>query len=150
MANTFTNLNYHIIFSTRKRERLVMPAIEERVWSYLGGIAASMDAEPMRIGGVEDHIHLLLRIPAKHSVSKVVQTLKGSSSHWMNEEVMEHGHFAWQDGYAAFTVSKSSIAQVSEYIAGQREHHQTKDFKAEYISFLERHGVEYDERYLFD
>lgn len=150
MPNTFTNLNYHIIFSTRKREPLITPALEERVWAYLGGVAKSLGAEPMRIGGVEDHVHVLVRIPAKHSVSKVVQSLKGASSHWMNEEVMNFGHFAWQDGYAAFSVSKSNIAMVSEYIRGQREHHQTRDFKAEYISFLDKHGVEYDERYRFD
>ncbi len=150
MANTFTNLNYHIIFSVRKRERLILPSLEERVWAYLGGVAKSLDAEPMCIGGVEEHVHALVRIPAKHGVAKVVQALKGASSHWMNEEVMNHGHFAWQDGYAAFSVSKSNIASVAKYIQGQREHHKTKDFKTEYVSFLRRHGVEYDERYLFD
>lgn len=150
MPNTFTNLNYHIIFSTRKREPLIVPALEERVWAYLGGVAKSLEVEPMCIGGIEDHVHALLRIPAKRSVSKVVQSLKGASSHWMNDEVMHHGHFAWQDGYAAFSVSKSNIASVSDYIHGQREHHRTKDFKTEYITFLDKHGVEYDERYLFD
>lgn len=150
MANTFTNLNYHIIFGTRKRERLIMPAIQERVWAYLGGVVRSLDGEPLCVGGVEDHIHALVRIPAKHSVAKAVQTVKGASSHWMNEEVMHQGHFSWQAGYAAFSVSQSSVSKVAKYIQSQREHHAVKDFKEEYVSFLKRNGVTYDERYLFD
>ena len=102
----------------------------------------------LEIGGVADHVHLLLSIPASLAVSKAVQLLKGGSSHWVKEVFPNLIDFAWQDGYAAFTVSQSQLGDVRAYIRSQPEHHRTKTFVEEYRAFLSRHGVEYDERYL--
>ena len=150
MANTYTSLHYHLIFGTKNRERWLTPAIEERIWSYLGGIARENKMSSMRVGGVEDHIHMLVSIPPVLPVSKAVQLLKGGSSHWIKETFPEMRGFAWQDGYSAFSVSKSNLPDVEAYIKSQREHHRVKTFQEEYRAFLEKHGIQYDERYLWD
>ena len=150
MANTFTSLHYHVVFSTKHREPWIRQDIEQRVWAYLGGIARDNDLKPVRFGGIENHVHLLLGIPPTIAVSKAVQLLKGGSSKWMKENFPEAAAFGWQDGYAAFTVSKSQLPEVETYIAGQREHHRVKSFEEEYRAFLDRHEIAYDERYLFE
>jgi len=104
----------------------------------------------LEVGGVADHVHLLLSIPASLAVSKAVQLIKGGSSHWLKEAVPNMVTFAWQDGYAAFTVSQSQLDNVQAYIRSQPEHHRTQTFVQEYRAFLARHCVEYDERYLLD
>ena len=103
----------------------------------------------MLVGGIESHLHLLLGIPAALSVSKALQLIKGGSSAWIKENLPGMGGFAWQDGYAAFTVSKSQVSEVEEYIRGQREHHRVKTFEEEYRAFLDRHEIDYDEEYVF-
>ncbi len=150
MANTYTSLHYHIVFSTKRRERLIAPALEQRVWPYLGGIARENGMKAWCIGGVEDHVHLLLGIPATIAVSKATQLIKGGSSKWVHETFSELRAFAWQDGYGAFTVGKSQIPETMAYIENQREHHRTKTFQEEYLAFLRKHEIEYDERYVFD
>jgi REP element-mobilizing transposase RayT len=100
------------------------------------------------IGGVADHVHLLLSIPASLAVSKAVQLLKGGSSHWLKETFPNLNDFAWQDGYAAFTVSQSQLDEIRAYVRSQREHHRTKTFAEEYRSILVRHHIQYDEHYL--
>ena len=104
---------------------------------------------PVLVGGIENHLHLLLGIPAALSVSKALQLIKGGSSAWIKENLPGMGGFAWQDGYAAFTVSKSQVSEVEEYIRGQREHHRVKTFEEEYRAFLDRHEIDYDEEYVF-
>ena len=148
MANTYTSLNYHIVFSTKNREPWLREDIRERLWPYLGGIARENGMKALEIGGVADHVHLLLSIPASMALSKVVQLIKGGSSHWMKETFPKVTGFAWQDGYGAFTVSQSQLDAVREYIRNQEEHHRTKSFAEEYRAFLERHQVEFDERFL--
>jgi REP element-mobilizing transposase RayT len=149
MANTFTSLHYHVIFSTKNREPWIRQDIEQRVWSYLGGIARENDMKALLVGGIENHVHLLLGIPAAVSVSKALQLIKGGSSGWMKESFPGMGGFAWQDGYAAFTVSKSQLAEVETYIRGQREHHRVKTFEEEYRTFLDKHEVQFKEEYVF-
>jgi putative transposase len=152
MANTYLSLYYHVIFSTKNRENLIQPGIEERVWAYLGGIARENKFYSIGVGGVENHVHLLLELPATLAVSKAVQLLKGGSSAWIKDALPEMPglrRFAWQDGYAAFTVGKSQVADVIEYIRKQREHHQVKTFEQEYRAFLKRQGIEFEERYLY-
>ena len=148
MANTYTSLNYHIVFSTKNREPWLREDIRERLWPYLGGIARENGMKALEIGGVADHVHLLLSIPASMALSKAVQLIKGGSSHWMKETFPNVAGFAWQDGYGAFTVSQSQLEAVREYIRNQEEHHRTKSFAEEYRAFLERHQVEFDERFL--
>lgn len=150
MANTFTALHYHFIFSTKGRKPWIIPEIEERVWEYLGGIAKTNNLIPLKIGGIEDHIHMLIGAPATIAPSKIAQLVKGGSSAWIHDTFPDLQAFAWQDGYATFTVSKSAVPDVTAYIANQREHHRSQSFQDEYRAFLDRHGIEYDERYVWD
>jgi putative transposase len=149
MANTYTCLHYHIIFSTKNRQRWISPDIEERLWSYLGGIAVTNGMTPLKNGGIEDHVHIVVGMPPTMAPSKAVQLLKGGSSLWIHETFPELAEFAWQEGYGAFTVSKSQLPDLIEYVKNQREHHRTRTFQEEYRAFLEKHGIEYDERYLW-
>jgi putative transposase len=150
MANTFTSLYYHLIFSTKNREPWIRPELESRVWPYFGGIARENDFKALLVGGIENHVHLLLGVPPTLSVSKAVQLIKGGSSKWMKEAMPGFAGFEWQDGYAAFSVSKSHLPEVEAYIRNQREHHRHKSLEEEYRVFLARHEIQYDERYLFD
>ena len=150
MANTYTALHYHVVFSTKNREPWITPEHEQRLWSYLGGIARENEMKPLMVGGIENHIHLLLGIPPVLAVSKAVQLLKGGSSAWAKETLAGMRGFGWQDGYGAFTVSKSLVPEVAEYVASHRQHHQGRRFEQEYRALLERHGIEFDERYIFD
>ncbi len=150
MANTYTSLHYHFVFSTKHREPWILQAQQQRIWAYLGGIARENAMKAMMIGGTENHVHLLLGIPPTLAVSKAVQWVKGGSSAWIKENCPGMRGFAWQDGYGAFTVSKSHVAEVSEYIRTQPEHHRVKTFEAEYKALLDRHEIQYDERFVFD
>ena len=116
MANTFTSLHYHVIFSTKNREPWIRPDIESRVWSCLGGIARENDMKAILIGGIENHVHLLLGLPPTVAVSKAVQLIKGGSSAWLKDTFPWAHGFGWQDGYGAFTVSKSLVPEVENYI----------------------------------
>lgn len=149
MANTYTALHYHIVFSTKNREPWLTPDKESRIWEYLGGIARANGMKALKVGGCDDHIHILLALPTTMTVSKAVQLLKGASSRWIHETDNDMMAFAWQDGYGAFTAGISQISDTMQYIEGQREHHRTKSFQEEYIHFLRKHGVEYDERYVW-
>ena len=150
MANTYTSLHYHIVFGTKNREPFLRQEIEQRVWSYLGGIARENDMKALTIGGIENHVHLLLGLTPSLAVSKAVQLIKGGSSAWIKENLSGLRGFGWQDGYAAFTVSKSLVPEVDAYIRAQREHHRMKTFEEEYRAFLVKHEIPFDERFLFD
>ncbi|MGO8746612.1 MAG: IS200/IS605 family transposase [Thermoguttaceae bacterium] len=149
MANTYTSLHYHIVFSTKNRECWIKTDVEQRIWAYLGGIAKENKMKPLQIGGIEDHVHVLLGAPAIFAPAKIAQLLKGGSSAWIHETFPRLYGFGWQDGYCAFTVSKSNLPSVIAYIQGQREHHRTMTFQEEYRELLKRHEVEFDERYVW-
>jgi putative transposase len=149
MANTYTALHYHLVFSTHNREKWLHQAQEEQIWAYLGGIARNHQMKPLSIGGVEDHVHLLVGIPPTLAVSTSLQKLKGISSHWLKQEFSNFRHFGWQDGYGAFTVSQSNLELVAEYIRKQRTHHQHQTFHEEYLEFLRKHQIPFDERYVW-
>ena len=149
MANTYTSLHYQFTFSTKNREPWIVPTIEGRVWSYIGGIARKHKITALQVGGVEDHIHALILAPPTLAPSQIAQFLKGDSSKWNHEEFSRMRAFEWQDGYGAFTVSRSQIHEVIEYIKNQRAHHRNKTFQEEYLELLQKHGVDYDERYLW-
>ncbi len=150
MANTYTSLHYHIVFSTKNRERWIMPDIEQRIWAYLGGIAKDNKMQPIQIGGIEDHVHMLFGAPATLAPSKIAQVIKGGSSAWIHETFPAMLGFAWQDGYGAFTVSMSSVPDVAAYIRSQREHHRMKTFQEEYLALLQKHQIDYKECYLWE
>jgi putative transposase len=149
MANTYTALFYHLVFSTKNREPYIKPEIEERVWAYIGGVARKHGLTALQVGGVEDHVHALVMAAPTHAPSEIVQWLKGDSSKWIHVEFAKLRGFVWQDGYGAFTISKSNVPAVISYIQMQRAHHRGQTFQAEYLELLRRHGVEYDERYLW-
>jgi putative transposase len=150
MANTFTSLHYHVVFGTKHRETWIRQEFEQRIWEYLGGIARTNGMSALCVGGVEDHVHILLGLPPILAVSKAMQLLKGGSSKWIHDTFPELAGFGWQDGYGAFTVSQSALNDTIHYIQNQREHHQRKSFQDEYLAFLHKHGIAFDERYVFD
>ena len=150
MANTYSNLFYHIVFSTKGRKDLISPEIEARIWAYIGGIARKHEVVAIQIGGIENHIHVLIMAKPKIAPSQIAQWLKGESSKWIHDTFPELPDYAWQDGFGVFSVSKSNVPDVVEYIKTQREHHAKQTFEDEYVSMLRLHGIDYDERYVFD
>src|SRR5262245_16210657 len=149
MANTYSSLFYHLVFSTKNRTQFIRSDIEARIWAYIGGIARNNKMTAVQIGGVEDHIHALVVAPPVMAPCDIAKCLKGDSSKWIHETFADLQDFSWQDGYGAFSVSKSNVPSVLSYIQNQRQHHQTQTFQDEYLEFLKKHGVEYDERYLW-
>jgi putative transposase len=150
MGDTYTSLYYHIVFSTKNRVKHIKPEIEQRIWEYIGGIARENKIIPLQVGGSEDHIHMLVKASPALAPSKIAQLIKGGASLWIHSEFPELRGFAWQDGYGAFTVSKSAVLDVQRYIQNQREHHRKMSFQEEYLEFLKKHGVDYNERYIWD
>ena len=150
MANTYSNLFYHIVFSTKGRNEWITQDIEERVWAYMGGIARKHEVIAVQIGGTGNHIHIVIMATPKFAPSQIAQWLKGDSSKWIHETFPELGDFAWQDGFGVFSVSKSNVPDVVEYIKNQRAHHAKRTFEDEYVAMLKKHGIDYDDRYLFD
>lgn len=148
MPGTYTRLLYHIVFSTKNRKQLIAPDVQPRLHEYMGGIVRAMDGTALMIGGVDDHVHMLVRWRTDESLATLLRTVKSRSSAWVHETFDELRTFAWQEGYAAFTVSQSQAAAVAGYIAGQVEHHRERSFEEELREFLQRHEVEFDERYL--
>jgi putative transposase len=147
VPHTHSSLVVHCVFSTKDRARLISAERENDLWAYMGGIARANRMKPICIGGVEDHCHILVALPTDLDVAKAVQLIKGGSSKWSREKYSRD--FGWQQGYGAFSVSASQQAKTVACIQDQRAHHKKMDFKAEYIALLERHGVEYDSRYVF-
>jgi REP element-mobilizing transposase RayT len=124
---------------------LLTPDIRDRLWPYLGGIARENGIKALAIGGVADHVHILLSMPASMSISKATQLLKGNSSKWIHETFSALRAFAWQEGYAAFSIGVSGIEETREYIRNQKEHHRTRTYREEVIVFLQRHGMPFDD-----
>ena len=147
MPSTHLSLHYHLVFSTKERRAIIAPDWRERLHSYMGGILNSMGAVPQAVGGVADHVHLLVGLKATHCLADVMRDLKRGSSEWVHDTIQDRA-FAWQEGYGAFTVSATVREEVRHYIARQEEHHRTKTFREEYLDFLRRGGVEFDERFV--
>ncbi len=147
MASTFLSLHYHLVFSTKDRYPFIQPQWQERLFEYLGGTIKGLGGFPQAVGGVADHVHLLLGLKATHCLADFMRELKKASSMWMHDE-LNVGTFAWQEGYAAFTVSASVRAGVKRYIANQAEHHRKMTFREELVEMLEKAGVAYDSKYL--
>jgi REP element-mobilizing transposase RayT len=143
--HSFNSCLMHCVFSTKERRPWLTPAIRERLWPYLGGIARENDMKALAIGGVADHVHLLLSLPTTLSISKAMQLLKGNSSKWLREafpELRSQG-FAWQEGFGAFSIGVSGIDDTVRYIQTQEEHHRKKSFREEFETFLKKHGYDY-------
>jgi putative transposase len=149
MANSYTALFIHLIFSTRNRESVLTSELRQRLWAYMGGIARENKIKALSIGGMTDHAHMLISIPAVIGVAKAVQLVKCGSSKWLHENVRSLRNFAWQQGYGAFSISASHLDEVAAYIARQEEHHRIRSFQEEYLSHLKEYGIEFDKRYVW-
>ena len=145
MRNTYSKLNYHLIFSTKNRIPLIDKSFQDELYGYIGGILRGNGGVLLTAGGMPDHVHLLAGWGTSISVAKMLQLIKTNSSKWMNERPGRPiGHFGWQEGYGAFTVSESQIETVRKYILSQEEHHKKLSFREEFLMLLKRHGIPYD------
>ena len=150
MGHTYTDLLAHVIFSTKDRAPLLDGELKARLFPYMGGILRELGGTPLLINGPADHVHLLFLTPTKTTLSELDGKLKANSSGWVHREFSDRGTFAWQTGYAAFSVSHSQKQAVLNYIANQEEHHRKLTFKEELVRFLKKHEIAYDERFIFE
>ncbi len=148
--STHQQLFYHIVFSTKNRQRWLTDGFREEVFAYMAGTAKDLHGFAIKVGGFYDHAHLLVRVPAKIAVADFVGQLKANTSKHINDTSGVIRKFGWQDGYGAFTVSVSVKDRVVAYIENQMEHHRKQSFEDEYLSLLKKHEIESDERYVFD
>src|SRR5450759_4278955 len=137
---SYISFYFHCVFSTKERRRLITPELRDRFWPFLGGIARQNKMKAIEIGGVEDHVHILLSLPSTMAVSKALQLIKGGSSKWIHETFPEHRGFAWQEEYGAFSVSVSQLDKTIEYLKGQEAHHRKMTFQEEFL--VPRCGIE--------
>ncbi len=147
MASTYLSLHYHLVYGTKNREPLILPQWRSRLHEYLGGTISGLGGYPRGIGGVSDHVHLLVGLKATHCLADVMRELKKASSLWVHETIGLPS-FNWQEGYAAFTVSATARESVRSYIAHQEEHHRLKSFREELVEMLEKAGIDFDPAYL--
>ncbi|MEN6625709.1 MAG: IS200/IS605 family transposase [Candidatus Sumerlaeia bacterium] len=149
MADTYTNILYHIVFGPKQRRPLITPEIQPRLYEYLGGIIRAQRGVLYEIGGMNDHLHMLLRWNTD-AIKDLVREMKSDSTKWIHATFPGHNDFYWQSGGGIFTVSQSVVPHLTNYIQNQAKHHKKRSFAEEYIEFLKINGIEYDERNLFD
>ena len=149
MSQSLSKLYVHIIFHTKYNQDLIDANIEQELYAYIGGIIKENQSRPIKINGVANHIHILATMSKNISLAKFVEEIKRNSSRWIKTKGTPYQNFAWQGGYAGFSVSQSVIEKVKTYIENQKEHHKKKSFKEEYEQFLNEYGVDFDEKYLW-
>ncbi len=150
MGQSLSQVFVHIVFSTKNHYPFILSEVEPELFAYMGDTIKRSGGVPFLINGMSDHVHVFSSLPKTVSLAKFVEDIKRNSSRWIKTKGTEYQHFAWQDGYGAFSVSSSKKEVVVNYIANQKEHHRKKTFKEELLEFLIEYGVEYDERYLWD
>lgn len=148
--STYANLLFHIVFSTKYRKDRIHTDVQERLYEYIGGIIREQKGVLIEIGGMPDHVHVLAKLSPVAAVSDVLRLIKSNSSKWLKETFEEPIPFAWQRGFGAFSVSTSNADNVRGYIRDQEEHHKNRSFEDGFRTLLVRHGIEFDEKYLFD
>jgi putative transposase len=144
MSHTYTSTLFHVVFSTKERQPVIVEP--PKLWAYLAGVARNLNYEPLAIGGTQNHVHLLVRLPSDVAVSQAVQKLKSNSSRWLRENGRWLG---WQEGYGAFSVSASNVDAVRPYIQNQAEHHRRRSFEDEFVALLEKSGVAFNRAEIF-
>lgn len=149
MANTYTQLYFHIVFAVKGRENLIAVKWKDELYKYISGIISNKNQKLMIINGMPNHIHLLIGTKPTCNLSDLVRDIKANSSKWINEKRFVKGKFEWQTGFGAFTVSQSGVNNVINYIKNQEEHHKVKTFKEEYIDFLKANEIDYNTEYVF-
>jgi putative transposase len=143
--------NYiHFVTSTKHRQPLILPDIQDKLYAYIAGICTQLESHALQIGGIEDHIHILCLLSKKISLVDFAQEVKQRSSKWVKTQGKEYHSFQWQAGYGAFSVNPKQIDIVKQYIIRQKEHHSKSTFQDEYLLFLKQYGVDFDERYVWD
>ena len=150
MPQSLANINIHLVYSTKQREHLLKDAIRSPLHAYMGGILRKLDCLPVEINTEPDHAHLLFVLGRGVAIGKLVGNLKTSATDWIRKQDSTFARFHWQNGYGAFSVSASNMATVRAYIRNQREHHRTRTFQDEFRALLRKHGIEWDERYVWD
>lgn len=150
MPQSLSNILIHLIWSTKDRHPWLEPGIREKTHAFLAGAVRQCGCEAYRVGGVADHIHLAVRLSRTLSVADLVKEIKTASSKWLKEHASGFDDFYWQQGYGAFSVGMSQKESLLSYIDTQEEHHRTRDFQDEYREFLQKYGIDYDERYVWD
>jgi putative transposase len=150
MSHSYSSLYIHYVFSTKERRKLITSGLRSRLYPYFGGIARENKMKLLAVGGMPDHVHLLLSLPKTMAVSKAVQLIKGGSSKWIHDVFAEHAAFSWQEGYGAFGIGFGDIERTRKYIENQAEHHRQRDFREEFLIFLKKNGLADDERFIFD
>ncbi|MCE5325741.1 MAG: IS200/IS605 family transposase [Planctomycetaceae bacterium] len=150
MGHTYSNLTCHIVFSTKHRRADLTLDILPRLIEYAGGIIRNRDGKLLAINGASDHMHILVILAPKHAISDQVRDIKAGMSKWIHDNIASLRTFAWQEGYAIFSVSKSVMQTVIDYISSQTEHHHKMTFEEELVALLQKHGIDYDPRYVFD
>lgn len=149
MANTYTQIHLQFVFAVKYRDGLIHASFKEELYKYISGIIQNYNHKVLAINGMSDHIHILIGMRPTQSISDLMQDIKGSSSKWINEKKFLKVKFEWQEGYGAFSYSKSNVQTVINYIKNQETHHKTKTFREEYLKFLEAFEIEFDEKYIF-
>jgi REP element-mobilizing transposase RayT len=149
MANTYTQIHVHFVFSVKYRGGVIGSSWKEELYKYISGIIKANNHKLLAINGMPDHIHILIGMRPTQSISDLMQDIKGSSSKWINEKKFLKSKFEWQEGYGAFSYSKSQVNNVIDYIKNQEIHHKTKSFKEEYVEFLKIFEIDFDEKYIF-
>jgi len=150
MANTYTQLYIHVVCVVKYRSNLMDPSWRPELYKYITGIVTNKRQKLMVINGVADHVHILLGLRPDCSPSDIVRDLKANSSRWINEQGHVSGKFEWQSGFGAFSVSKSQVTRVSNYIMRQEEHHRKTTFREEYVGFLKAHNIDFLPQYIFE
>ena len=150
MANTYTQISIHSIFAVQGREQIISKNWRDDLHKYISGIIKEEGAKPLAVGGWKDHVHIFFGLQPALSISDFLRIVKGNSSKWINEKKFLPGRFSWQEGFGAFSYSKSQRNNVIKYIMNQEEHHKVKIFKEEYLDILKKYEVDYDEKYLFE
>ena len=150
MANSMVKIDVHLIFHIKSTSVQMHPADLSRIFEYIGGTVRALGGIPIIVGGVSDHVHILMSLPTTKTISDMARMLKANSSKWIKTLSPIYATFAWQDGYGAFSVSPSSLSQTIEYIKRQEQHHQGKSFSDEYKALLEEYQISYDAKYLFN
>jgi len=146
--HSFNSCLIHCVWSTKNRASFLDSDLRQRLWPYLGGIARENKMKAIAVGGVADHVHLLVYLPGTLSVAKAIQLLKGNSSKWIHETFPKLADFAWQEGYGAFSIGVSGVEATAAYIRTQAEHHRKRTFREEFAAMLRKHGLDYEERML--
>jgi len=149
MSNTYTQIHIHAIFSVQNRESLISEIWEQRLYKYITGIIQNHEHKLLAINGISDHLHILFGMRPSQSLSDLMRDVKGDSSQWINENKFVKGKFSWQEGYGAFSYSKSQIHRVATYVENQKQHHKKISFIDEYTKILKDFGIEFDGKYIF-